>query len=93
MKIEKILFKIEEKRLAVFETRCYRRMLRIKTGKEHVTNDKVFRKVGETKIFLKISKQKNKLDAYCTIAVSFGTTDDRHWISKRHTPVAVRNTN
>jgi len=45
--------KTEEKRLLAFKTWCYRRLLRI-NWTEHITNDEVYRRIGETKSFLKI---------------------------------------
>lgn len=44
--------KQKKKRLVTFETRCYRRMLRIHWT-EHITNEDVFRRVGTTRSLLK----------------------------------------
>jgi len=47
--------KTKEKRLLVFETWCYRKLLRIRWT-EHITNEEVYRRAGETKSFLKTLK-------------------------------------
>lgn len=54
------LCKIEQKRLLVFETWCYRKCLRI-SWTEHIkniTNEEVYQRVGEIRNFLKTLKTK-----------------------------------
>jgi len=45
----------EEKGLLAFETWCYRRLPRI-NWTEHITNEEVYRRAGETRTFLKTLK-------------------------------------
>lgn len=47
--------KAEEKKILAFEVWCYRRSLKIRWV-DHVTNEKVFRRVGEERSFLKVLK-------------------------------------
>jgi len=83
--------KTEEKRLLAFETWCYRRLLRISWTK-HITIEEVYRRVGETRSFLKtlktrraklignILRQNSLLSRIIESAIEGNNSrGDRHW--------------
>lgn len=67
-----IIGKAEEKRLLAFETFCYGRMFRI-NWTEHTANEEVYRRVGESRSFLKSLKTRRAFwiieHTYCGITV------------------------